>query len=223
MRILAVADEEHPALRQLLDLDRWRGIELVLGCGDLATEYLDYLATTLGVPVLYVRGNHDSRLSAHHASAGEDIDGRVVVHKGIRIAGFEGSAWYGGQGIEYTELEMRWRVWRLLPRLWLRGGVDIVISHAPPVFPFGDACLTPEADLPAEGTSVGQSGHHTPDLGPTDQAHRGFASFTQLITMLRPRIWLHGHIHLNYCRMPRVRVIGDTLVVNSYQYYLFDI
>ena len=34
-------------------------IDLVLGAGDLEPSYLGFLADAFGVPLLYVRGNHD--------------------------------------------------------------------------------------------------------------------------------------------------------------------
>src|SRR5438105_4508518 len=59
-RILAVADQVEERL------DRTRLLELrpdlILACGDLPYGYLDFLVSTLNVPLLYVPGNHDPDL-----------------------------------------------------------------------------------------------------------------------------------------------------------------
>ena len=66
-RILAVADEvDHslygPRLKELRP-------DLILGCGDLPFEYLEYLRAAAEVPLLYVHGNHDPSLRPHRVSA----------------------------------------------------------------------------------------------------------------------------------------------------------
>src|SRR5205823_4064430 len=37
--------------------------DLVVGCGDLPFDYLEYLVSRLDVPLLYVPGNHDPSLN----------------------------------------------------------------------------------------------------------------------------------------------------------------
>ena len=56
-RILALADEVDDSLGAEA-LERL-GPDLVLGCGDLPADYLEYVVTVTGSPLLYVPGNHD--------------------------------------------------------------------------------------------------------------------------------------------------------------------
>lgn len=60
-RVLAVADE----LDDTLDGARLRRLrpDLVLSAGDLPFEYLEFIVSTLDVPLLYVPGNHDPDLT----------------------------------------------------------------------------------------------------------------------------------------------------------------
>jgi predicted phosphodiesterase len=37
---------------------RFADVDLILGCGDLAYYYLEYVVRKLNVPLYYVRGNH---------------------------------------------------------------------------------------------------------------------------------------------------------------------
>lgn len=217
-----MADTQHPALYAHFDRERWRGVDLLIGCGDLPGEYLDFLATSLGVPFLYVRGNHDTRQRGGPQGVGENIDGRLVMYKGLRILGFEGSAWYGGRGIEYTQRAMAWRVWSTFPRLLVAGRPDIVVTHAPPALRPGEVT---GVEMPAMVLDVGakHAAHEDPAPGPDDPAHKGFAAFTSLIALFAPQLWLHGHAHLTYSRARRVHKYRDTLIANAYEYLLLDI
>jgi uncharacterized protein len=223
VRILAVADAEHPSLYDFFDRERWRGVELVLGCGDLDGDYLDFLATSLGVPLFYVRGNHDRNLWKNDKPAGDDIGFRVVTYKGVRLAGFEGCAWYGGRGIEYTEWQMRWRVWNLIPRLMLHRGVDLIVSHAPPSLRPEEVEVLESPSLLLDTSAQATGKASTPEMELGDRAHRGFTSYTDLLSLFPPRVWLHGHVHLNYGRLPRVRRFRQTIIANAYGYLLLDV
>ena len=56
-RILAVADEVDESLYGD-KLDKLRP-DLMVSCGDLPFDYLEYLVSRANVPLLYVPGNHD--------------------------------------------------------------------------------------------------------------------------------------------------------------------
>lgn len=194
VKILAVADERAPQLYDELDIDRFPKIDLIIGCGDLDPGYRAYLMGAFLAPMYYIRGNHDAGRTQEDAG-GEDIDCKIVKYRGITIAGFSGSMWYGGGPLQFTEWQMKRRVWSLYPRLWLRSGVDIVIAHAP-----------------VKGCQDG------PDV-----CHQGFAVFRDLITRFRPKYFLHGHVHMNYRRgLRRVQRLAETWVINCSGYYLFD-
>jgi Icc-related predicted phosphoesterase len=91
---------------------------------------------------------------------------------------------------------MRRHIWRLRPQLWWRGGVDIVVAHAPPL-----------------GVGDGE-----------DLCHRGFESFRWLIRKYRPAYFIHGHIHRSFAHpAERIATLNGTRVINTYGYFLLDI
>ena len=63
MKILAVSDEECPALWDHYMPGRLADYDLILSCGDLKASYLTFLATMSRARVLYVHGNHDDHLN----------------------------------------------------------------------------------------------------------------------------------------------------------------
>ncbi len=200
MRILAVSDTPERLLYDYFSPDEWRGrVDLVVSCGDLDREYLEFLVTELTVPLLYVAGNHDTAYRAHPPEGCEDIDGRLVRIGGLRIAGAAGSMRYNADpdAYQFTERQMAWKMRRLGCKARRARGVDVVVSHAAPL-------------------------HNDPLLDATDRPHRGSLAFRRFIARYHPGYWLHGHNHLTYSRVPRVSFIDTTVVVNTYGHYLLD-
>jgi hypothetical protein len=209
-RLLAIADEVDRELYdpQIKELD----VQLVLSCGDLPFEYLEFIVTALNVPLLYVPGNHDPDLRGRPLDKEiigptgfrrpwdseplgplgcTKIDGRVVDEAGFRVAGLGGSVRYSKGPNQYTQAEMRRRALRLelhcrVKRLRDGRGLDLFIAHSPPA-------------------GVGDE--------PDDPAHRGFKSFHRLVEKLSPRLLLHGHVHPFGRETPLGR-LGDTEVHN---------
>ena len=52
MKILAVSDVECPALWDYYRPERVAGVDLIISCGDLKREYLEFLVTMTNKPVL---------------------------------------------------------------------------------------------------------------------------------------------------------------------------
>ena len=172
------------------------GVELILSCGDLPPEHLRLLAEAFGVPLYYVRGNHDRRLGLTVAGDGSSVHAQLVQFRGVSVLGLEGSAWYNGGPYQYTESQMRGFIRRVRPALRRNGRLDVVVAHAAPR-----------------------------DLGDApDPCHRGFRAFRKLIERYRPRYFLHGHVHRRFDD-PSERVLryGDTQVVNCSGFHLLEL
>lgn len=178
--------------------------DLIVSCGDLPFDYLEYLVSSLNVPLLYVPGNHDASLKradttwtplqqevpAPGPEGCENVDGRVSDVHGLRVAGLGGSLRYKPGPNQYTQAQMRWRAINLEVRIRLkrlRSGrkLDVLVTHAPPF------------ELP----------------GAEDAAHVGFVAFHRIISDLRPLLLVHGHVH-PYGRTRPERRIDGTRIVN---------
>ncbi len=215
VRVLVVADEVAPQLyrpevRELTP-------DLVVSCGDLPFEYLEYLVTTLSVPLVFVPGNHDPDLKVDRSTLAaqplswsshmrdalepggcENIDGKITAVAGLRIAGLGGCIRYNEGPHQYTQRQMSRRVMRMEARNRMRPpqrrGVDLLVTHAPPLGT-GDA-----ADLP----------------------HQGIGALHRLIRVLEPTYLLHGHIHPYGFEQPDRRV-GETRIINVIPYKLLEV
>jgi Icc-related predicted phosphoesterase len=194
LNILAIADQVSPVLYDRFDIERWRTVDMVLSCGDLPPEYLDFLCTMLGVPVFYVRGNHDAVYRSERFDGSENVHGRIVEHRGVRIAGFEGCHRYNGGRHQYTEAQMRRIVTRTRVKSIRAGAPHIILTHAPPF-----------------GCHDGR-----------DSCHQGFAVFRTAIEAWKPKLFLHGHMHA-YDRKQGEAIIGETRVINPYPFKLIEL
>jgi Icc-related predicted phosphoesterase len=200
VEILAVADEVDGRLYGIKQLRARTSPDLILGCGDLPAYYLDYLVSSLDVPMYAIHGNHDAPAPLEGSSGfngcGADwIGGRGVRADGLLIAGFDGSLRYNEGAYQSTQVEMHAAVRRLVPWMLVNKArygrfLDILITHAPP-----------------------RGIHDEPD-----RCHTGFDAFNWLVKNFQPRYHLHGHIHIYDRRAEMVTRVGATEIINVYPF-----
>ena len=199
IRWLAVSDEPDPALDHERNRTNLPALDAIVGAGDLEPDYLGFLGDAFGVPMAYVRGNHDrggrwsesvAAYAPEHLSTGRvhRIDGLPVAAlewPGVRFGDrrrHDGTAWADA-------LRVGWR------RLLGAGGRGplVVLSHAPP-------------------RGIGDRA--------ADPYHVGYAGYRWLLDRTRPVVWLHGHVppasvdgwRVDHDGIPVVNVTGSVLV-----------
>ena len=196
MKILAVADHEAKYYYDYYKPGKLKEFDLILSCGDLRREYLEFLVTMARCPVLYVHGNHDGRLDRQPPEGCFCVEDRIYVHKGVRVLGLGGSYRYNAEGTHmYTERQMASRIRRLQFQIWKHKGFDILLTHAP--------------------------AYEINDLD--TMAHRGFECFRGLLDKHQPRYFVHGHVHRSYGReIPRKTIYSNTTIINADEYCSFE-
>ena len=210
VRVLVIADEEAPnlhaqALRELAP-------DLVLAAGDLPWHYIEYVASGVDAPVVFVPGNHDleiervkkSRSGAYtcdglpcdgpRPQGATNADQLVVEAAGLRIAGLGGCVRYRPGPHQYSQREYVGRARRLLRRARRSGQIDVLLTHAPPL-----------------GVGDGD-----------DRPHVGIAALHTVLERLEPTWHLHGHIHPYGQQMPD-RQVGPTTIRNVIPWRMIDI
>lgn len=206
MKVLAISDEVVRSLYSPNLVSRFGDVDAVVSCGDLPYSYMEFVASMLNKPCLFVHGNHDCD---EHTECGivlkkpggwVNVDGRTVRLNGLIIGGLQGSIRYRPNApYQYTQLEMKAKAWQMVPQLLLnhvRWGryLDILITHSP-----------------AYGIHDGK-----------DTAHQGFEVFLDVMARFRPRFLLHGHTH-NYGRGERITHHLDTEVISVHPYHLLEL
>ena len=179
-KILAVSDVELGLIYSPQISNRFADVDLVISCGDLPYYYLEYIISTLNVPLYYVRGNHACKIEAGIGGdrtapwGGVDLHQRCKIDSsGLILCGIEGCLQYNNGPYQYTQFQMWVKVVRLIPRLLFNKLVygrylDIFITHAP------SWKINDQEDLP----------------------HRGIKAFRWFIKAFKPALHLHGHIHI---------------------------
>ncbi len=199
-RVMLLADYVHPFVYREGFPRGMAEVDAVLAAGDIPGYYLEFLATKLTVPIIYVHGNHeeeyvnegDGRIPARGVIAAH---GRVVEEAGLRIAGWGGAPRYREKGRgQYSAHEARWGLGRLA---WhARRGVDILLTHAPPTGPHAGS----------------------------DFAHRGCPELARFMQRRRPALLVHGHIHEYEGRkLEYLDPLSGTRVINAYGYRVLEV
>lgn len=195
MKILAVSDVVSKYYYDYYTPGKLDGIDLILSCGDLNANYLEFLSTLAHCPVLYVHGNHDGAYDREPPGGCICVEDQIYVYQGIRILGLGGSYRYRDGAHMFTEEQMRRRIRRLWFQLRKYGGFDILLTHAP--------------------------ARHINDFD--SLSHRGFDCFVGLLDQYQPRYFVHGHIHKNYgIRIPQRTEHNGTTIINAYDYCGFE-
>ncbi len=201
MKLLSISDVELGILYSPQIVERFRGIDFVISCGDLPYFYLEYVLTMLNVPLFYVHGNHANQIE-HSASGdktapegGFDLNLKHIRWNKILMTGVEGCLQYNYGPYQFTQMDMWTRVLSLVPGLIYNKSrcgryLDLFITHAPA---WG---IHDQADRP----------------------HQGIKAFTWLIKTFQPQYHVHGHIHVYRGDMVTSTWVGKTLVVNTYGY-----
>ena len=103
---------------------------------------------------------------------------------------------YSMRKYQYTEHQMYQRWSRLKWKVRIRGGLDILVAHAP-----------------------------AKDLGDgEDLPHHGFRCFRWIMKHYKPEYFFHGHVHMNYNRnQPRISKYLDTTIINAYERYIVEV
>lgn len=208
MKILAVSDVELGYIYQPKISERFSDVDLIISCGDLPHYYLEYIISTLNVPLYFVNGNHANKIEITTAGERTYPWGAINLHRkiktddtGVLLGGIEGCLKYNNGPHQYTQSEMWLMMFQMVPRLFfnkLKYGryLDIFISHAPP-FKIHDQ---------------------------DDRPHTGIKAFNWFNRVFQPTYHLHGHIHIYRNDAIRKTTLGETTVINCYGYQeiIFD-
>jgi Icc-related predicted phosphoesterase len=206
MKILALSDVVVDIIYNRAIRDRFSDIDLAIGCGDLPYYYLEYIVSSLDIPVFFVRGNHSKVIEYGQSVARKqpqgaiDLHSNVVCQDGLILAGIEGCLRYKPGPYQYTQAGMWLKVFNLIPALILhrlRYGrfIDIFVTHASP---WGI--------------------HDQPDL-----AHQGIKAFRWFLHVFKPRYHLHGHVHVYHPNIVNETLFKNTHVINTYGYTIIKI
>ena len=195
MKLLIVSDEESRFIWDYFDRTVFEGVEVIISAGDLKRQYLEFIATMIPVPLLYVSGNHDTYFRQSPPGGCQSIDGKIITSGKLRIAGLGGCKSQNPDGIyQLSEEQMAKRVKQLLRKT--KDKLDIFVTHAP-----------------ALGLGDGD-----------DSFHKGFACFHEILDLAKPKLHIFGHQHMSYgTKCENLIHYKESLLYNAFRYKIIDI
>lgn len=221
MKILCVSDQIDSLIYSPDAKKNFPNVDFILCAGDLPWEYIDYIESVFNKTVYFVLGNHDTRDynrfhksffqprlsqgSSNYVGFKSIVSSRFMVEdkNGLKtpliITGVSGSILYNGGKLQYTESEMKRRLFWMTPAL-IRNKIlygkytDIFLTHSPP-----------------------RKIHDK-----EDPCHIGFECFNSFLKRFKPKLMVHGHVHIYDQRDERRGKYYDTEVVNAYSHYIFQ-
>jgi uncharacterized protein len=226
IRILTVSDVVSNSLYNSNAKERFSGIDLILGCGDLPAYYLEFLVSMFDVPLYYILGNHADELATGRSTLVDharlphqwrpmpsslgptltpDADGPAGPHGCINIDGRTVFA----NGLIIAGLQ---------GSMWYNGGPYQYTEDQ-----MQRKTLLLQTQLVLNRLRYGRALDilitHAPPAGihdDVDQAHRGFKIFLKLMDDYAPRYLIHGHKHVYLHGEATTTQYNHTTVINSY-------
>jgi Icc-related predicted phosphoesterase len=215
MKILCISDQIDPLVYSNSIKERFADVDLVLSAGDLPLDYLDFIVSSLNIPLIFVFGNnnlkgfshlknsyktaYDVRESYSYSTGAIHAASSVIKEGSLIIAGLGGSMRYNNGENQYTNFQMNIEILKLIPKMLFHKIVhgrylDILLTHASP------------------------QGIHDK----ADPCHCGFPAFLWFMRFFKPKYLVHGHIHLYDLSEIRTTKYHDTLVINAYSHFILE-
>ncbi|MBN1622261.1 MAG: metallophosphoesterase [Endomicrobiales bacterium] len=213
MKILAVSDVSSQSLENYVahSSKKLKKLDIIVSCGDLDKQYLEYLADGIGRDLFFIHGNHVQRAKEEdgkilrYIAGSEDLHGRAQVYNDYIIVGFGGSKWYGGKGYEYKEKEMVKVVKKVIRKVkWIRFKDKIIRRKKKEIIAISHAPMYKIHDQP-------------------DVCHTGFKCFHDFVKAVSPVLWLHGHVHIPDTHKNQVTVLHNTTILNVFGYKFVNV
>lgn len=231
MKTLVVADKVQDYIYSPGLKERMPEVELVLSCGDLPFYYLEFIVSSLNVPLLYVFGNHNTfeyighkpeqrdhglmtssitAMCKMHGQVGQikwtpegciNVDEQVVYHKGLLIGGLEGSIRYKPDA----------------PHQYSESQMRFKIARLSLQLAYARIRWGRRLDILITHAPP----YHIHDG--EDLAHRGFKAFLSFMGRFQPRYLIHGHRHVYHLQRPEVSQYRRTTVINVYGHSLMEV
>ncbi len=242
MKILCVSDQIDPLVYSNLAKERFASVDVILSAGDLPSDYIDFIVSTLNKPAFFIFGNHNlSEFRYYHKKKQKHKGAHPVKEQEISVFDMRGS--FGAEYAGFKNLRDRHILitdpFTGKKRPLLISGVSGsrrynrgLNQYTEKQMKFALLKMVPGLiwNKIRWGTYLDiflthASPRHIHDK--EDPCHQGFECFNTFIKKFSPRFLIHGHIHLYDANEERITEVKNssgknTLVVNAYSHIVLD-
>lgn len=235
MKILCVSDQIDPLVYSTGAKQRFSDIDLVLCAGDLPSDYIDFIVSTLNRQTYFIFGNHNlSEFGFYHKQKRTGPDYSTLTDESnFALRGGNGAVYAGFKVLKDKKFPIKKPDGKKRPLLI--AGASGSIRYNNGLNQYTDRqmlikllLLVPRLILNKirYGTYLDiflthASPRHIHDK--EDPCHKGFECFNWFIKKFQPTFLVHGHIHLYDMNTPRITKVGGTTVVNAYSHTILTL
>ena len=235
MKILCVSDQIDPLVYSTQAKVRFSDVDLILCAGDLPSDYIDFIVSTLNKQTYFIFGNHNlSEFGYYHKQKKHTGPHPTLeTHGSLDMAGSFGAIYTGFKVFRDRHIKITLPNGKTRPLLIAGASGSIRYNNGLNQYTdmqmfFKLLALVPQLLLNKllYGTYLDiflthASPRHVHDK--EDPCHKGFECFNKFIRKFHPTFLVHGHIHLYDMNSPRITQVGETTVVNAYSHTVLDL
>lgn len=240
MKILCVSDQLDPLVYSTRAKERFSDIDVILCAGDLPSDYIDFIVSTLNKPTFFVFGNHNlTEFSYYHkrqAATATTRGAHPSYEKEIStydLSHSHGATYAGFRTVKEKSLKVKNKKGKDTPLLLAGASGSIRYNNGLCQYTNGQMFLRLLALVPGLLWNRLRYGRYL-DIFLThaaprhihdreDPCHKGFDCFNWFIRHFRPTYLVHGHIHLYDMNSPRYTVSESTTVVNAFSHCIISL
>ena len=235
MKILCVSDQIDPLVYSTRAKERFSDIDLVLCAGDLPSDYIDFIVSTLNKQTYFIFGNHNLTEYSYYHKQKKHSGAHPVwqeEHDVLDMGGSHGAIYAGFKVISDKSLTIS-KNGKKRPLLIAGASGSIRYNNGLNQFTDRQMFFKLLKLLPhllynkiRYGTYLDiflthASPRHIHDK--EDPCHKGFDCFNWFIKNFKPSYLVHGHIHLYDMNSPRITKTENTTVVNAYSHTILKL
>lgn len=241
MKILCISDQIDPLVYSNLAKERFADVNAVLCAGDLPSDYIDFVVSTLNKPAFFIFGNHNLTEFGYYHKKKLHTGAHPTFEKEIPYYDMGGS--FGATYVGFKNLRDK-HVMILDPkthktRPLLISGVSGSKRYNKGLNQYTDFQMQIHLLRLIPGLLYNKirygryldiflthaSPRHIHDK--EDPCHQGFECFNWFIKKFTPSYLIHGHIHLYDINSERLTKIdlpnGSTTVINAYSHFILNL
>lgn len=237
MKILCVSDQLDPLVYSTTAKERFSDVDAVLCAGDLPSDYIDFIVSTLNKPTFFVFGNHNlTEFSYYHRRASASHGAHPTFQKEYStydLSHEHGAVYAGFKTVKERSLSVTTITGRKTPLLLAGASGSMRYNNGLCQYTDRQMFFHLLALAPALLWNKIRYGRYL-DIFLThasprhihdreDACHKGFDCFNWFIKHFKPTYLVHGHIHLYDMNTPRFTVSDKTTVVNAFSHCIIEL
>lgn len=235
MKILCVSDQIDPLVYSTQAKERFSDIDLVLSAGDLPSDYIDFIVSTLNRPTYFIFGNHNlSEFGYYHKQKPHKGAHPTLQYEStLDMKGSFGGIYTGFKSLKDKTLLIERPNGKKRPLLIAGASGSISYNNGLNQYTNSQMFFKLLSLVPSllwnkirYGTYLDiflthAAPRHIHDK--EDPCHKGFDCFNWFIKKFQPVFLVHGHIHLYDMNTPRKTTVGKTTVVNAFSHTILEL